>query len=171
MSLPDNLLKAIQLGKTEQQNKTEQQSQITHRSTSVQSSNHATNTSNGYLNKHLDNTQKTKSHTPSPSSAQAGQSISRVDISIAGTPHRISCPSDEVNHLHKVADNINQALRDIRRHVTGKNPSNEELLVLHCLDLYDQLSELKHKDQERNIEEERACALLDKMIKNANTLL
>lgn len=170
MSLPDNLLKAIQLGKSEQQ---KSQQPTTHHSASAQSQSPTTktDTTNGYLNKRLDNSPKIKPHTPSPSSAQAGQSISRVDISIAGTPHRISCPSDEVNHLQKVADTINQALRDIRRHVTGKNPSNEELLVLHCLDLYDQLNELKHKDQERNIEEERACALLDKMIKSTNALL
>lgn len=95
----------------------------------------------------------------------------RVDLSIAGTPHRISCPEDAVEHLNRTAERLNENLREIRRGVVGKSPSNEELLVLHCLDLYDQISELKKLEQSHHIESERANALLDKLVKDSRAML
>lgn len=95
----------------------------------------------------------------------------RVDLSVAGTPHRISCPEDAVEHLNRTAERLNENLREIRRGVVGKSPSNEELLVLHCLDLYDQISELKKLEQSHHIESERANALLDKLVKDSRAML
>lgn len=101
----------------------------------------------------------------------ASPAIAKVDISIAGVPHRISCPSTEVANLNKTADQINEALRDIRRNVRGKSPSNEELLVLHCLDLYDEIRELSKAKETHLIETQRATALIDKIIKDAVSIL
>lgn len=95
----------------------------------------------------------------------------RVDLSIAGTPHRISCPSNEVAIVNKNADRLNESLREIRRSVGSKNPTNEELLVLHCLELYDQISDLKRQIQDGQIHNERSNALLDKLIKDAQSMI
>lgn len=98
-------------------------------------------------------------------------SFVRVDISVAGTPHRISCPTDDVANLKKHSDQLNQNLREIRRQVGGKSPNNEELLVLHCLELYDDIQSLKTKLQDHHIEQERSHALIDKLIKDTKAIL
>lgn len=95
----------------------------------------------------------------------------RVDLSIAGTPHRISCPSSEVATVNKNADRLNESLREIRRSVGSKNPTNEDLLVLHCLELYDQINDLKRQIQDGQIHNERSNALLDKLIKDAQSVI
>ncbi len=95
----------------------------------------------------------------------------KVDISIAGTPHRITCPADDVHTLKDNSDAINAALRDIRRHVHGKNPTNEELLVLHCLDLYDRLADLESQKTALLAETAQATTLLEKLIKDASAIL
>lgn len=114
--------------------------------------------------------------TPTPAPIKAAESqktsdIVRVDLSIAGTPHRISCPSSEVATVNKNADRLNDNLRDIRRSVGSKNPTNEELLVLHCLELYDQLHDLKRQLQDKNMNNERSQALLDKLIKDTQAMV
>lgn len=94
-----------------------------------------------------------------------------VDISISGTPHRIVCPSDEVQNLENAAKFINDKIREIRHGIKGKNPNNEELLVLTCLELYDQVQVLRNERQYFVIENERAKTLVDKMIKDARSVL
>ncbi|OOR92840.1 cell division protein ZapA [Moraxella caviae] len=94
-----------------------------------------------------------------------------VDISISGTPHRIICPSDEVKNLEATADHINQKLRDIRKNIRGKTPTNEELLVLLCLDLHDQVQQLKHEVKSHEDSSSQALALIDKITKDARSVL
>lgn len=96
--------------------------------------------------------------------------FTKVDISISGTPHRINCPTADVMNLNRTADQINEALRDIRRSVRGKSPSNEELLVLHCLDLYDQMRELIAERDQNSASNQRASALLDKILKDVGSI-
>lgn len=102
---------------------------------------------------------------------ETASKFTRVDISIAGTPHRINCPRDEVENVNRTADRLNDNLRQIRRDVSGKSPSNEELLVLHCLELYDEIAELKKWRQNELINNERASVLLDKILKDAKGIL
>lgn len=97
--------------------------------------------------------------------------LKSVDISVAGTPHRIICPSDEVQHVEQASKFINDKIREIRNGTTGKNPTNEELLVLTCLELYDQLQQLKADRQIHLIENERAKTLIDRMTKDARSVL
>lgn len=94
-----------------------------------------------------------------------------VDISISGTPHRIVCPSDEVQNLENAAKFINDKIREIRHGIKGKNPNNEELLVLTCLELYDQVQALRGDRQQYLIENERAKTLVEKMMKDARSVL
>lgn len=110
--------------------------------------------------------------TPAVEPAPMPSSVAKaVDISIAGTPHRIVCPADEVQNLENASKFINDKIREIRHSIKGKNPNNEELLVLTCLELYDQVQLFKHDRQHNTIEKERARTLIDKMIKDARSVL
>lgn len=121
---------------------------------------------------YLNGTLANKGVQPSPmTKTSAPSGFTNVDISIAGTPHRISCPIDEVETLNRSAARLNDSLRDIRRGISTKSPTNEELLVLHCLELYDQINELKISKENAAIERERAEVLIDKLIKTAKAIV
>ena len=94
-----------------------------------------------------------------------------VHISIAGTPHRIICPANEVKSLEAAAEKLNEKIRDIRREIKGKAPNNEELLVLVCLDLYDQVQTLTQDAHNHRHENSQAAALIDKINKDAQSIL
>lgn len=98
-------------------------------------------------------------------------SFKAVDLSIAGSSHRITCPVDEVAQLEQAGAYINDKIRELRRAVKGKNPSNEELLVLTCLELYDQCQSLKNDRKNQLLDNERAKALIDKITKDARSVL
>lgn len=94
-----------------------------------------------------------------------------VHISIAGTPHRIICPTDAVKSLEKNAEKLNEKIRDIRREITGKVPNNEELLVLACLELYDQIQSLTDEVSANNEQNSQAVALIEKINKEVRSVL
>lgn len=98
-------------------------------------------------------------------------SFKAVDLSIAGSSHRITCPVDEVAQLEQAGAYINDKIRELRRAVKGKNPSNEELLVLTCLELYDQCQSLKNDRKNQLLDSERAKALIEKITKDARSVL
>lgn len=94
-----------------------------------------------------------------------------VDISIAGTPHRIVCPTNEVVNLEKAVAYINTKMRSIRQEIRGKTPTNEELLVLTCLEMYDQIKGLQDETQRYQDEQQTANELLTKMLNDLNAVL
>lgn len=94
-----------------------------------------------------------------------------VDLSIAGTSHRITCPADEVVQLEQAGAHINDKIRELRRAIKGKNPTNEELLVLVCLELHDQCQSLKSERERQLLDNERAQVLIDKITKDARSVL
>lgn len=94
-----------------------------------------------------------------------------VDISIAGTPHRIVCPVDEIKKLENGVEFINQKIRDLRREVKHKTPSNEEFLVLVCLDLYDQVQTLQNQAAIHAEDQKQIAALIEKINKEARSML
>lgn len=94
-----------------------------------------------------------------------------VDISIAGTPHRVVCPVNEVANLEAGADYINQKIRDLRREIKNKNPSNEEFLVLVSLELYDQVRALQAQVSAATEERRQIHALIEKINRDARTML
>lgn len=108
---------------------------------------------------YLQSVGKLKSNTKS----QNPSKISRVDISVAGTTHRIGCTHDKVENLRKNTELLNQKLKNLRLQITGKPPTNEELLVLHCLALYDELADLKATQED-------TCALADKLLAQIKAL-
>lgn len=94
-----------------------------------------------------------------------------IDISIAGTPHRIVCPVNEIKNLENGAEFINQKIRDLRRDIKHKTPSNEEFLVLVCLDLYDQLQALERHVAANESEKKQIAAMIDKINNQARSML
>lgn len=90
-----------------------------------------------------------------------------VDISIAGTHHRIVCPTSEISQLEMAVSYINDKVRSIRQDIKGKSPTNEELLVLTCLEMYDQLKALQDSEDYYTTERDEALVLIEKLLKNA----
>lgn len=106
-----------------------------------------------------------------PVKAETKPSFKAVDLNIAGTSHRINCPVDEVSQLEQAGQYINSKIREIRRDTKGKSLSNEELLVLVCLELYDQQEALKHEHKNQILNNERARAIIEKITKDARSVL
>lgn len=115
----------------------------------------------------------TPQNTPptTPVKAETKPSFKAVDLNIAGTSHRINCPVDEVSQLEQAGQYINSKIREIRRDTKGKSLSNEELLVLVCLELYDQQEALKHEHKNQILNNERARAIIEKITKDARSVL
>ena len=108
----------------------------------------------------------------SPSSAIiAKEEFRPIDISIAGTPHRIVCPVDEIKNLEHGAEYINHKIRDLRREIKHKTPTNEEFLVLVCLELYDEVQALKTQITKTDDEKAKVAAMIDKINQPARSML
>ena len=109
-------------------------------------------------------------NTPSQNTLTQGsgeqESIKTVNVSICGTHHRLTCPADGIDTLNAAVDAINDAIKNLRRQVRGKSPSNEQMLALYCLGLYDELQTAKAQ-LAQNKEASDAVALhLDKLIQD-----
>lgn len=111
----------------------------------------------------LDKAKQTSPSSHATQDTSADKKISRVDISVAGTSHRIGCPSDKVQTLRQNTQILNQKLKELRVQVSGKPLTNEELLVLHCLALYDELAVLKDA-------QEKTHAIADKLLGEVKAL-
>lgn len=93
-----------------------------------------------------------------------------VDIVISGTTHRINAPVNLIDTLNHTADKLNDNLKQIRKNVRGKSPTNEELLVLHCLDLYDTIAELEKSLAAAAVTDRTASQALDKVIQSIRAI-
>lgn len=94
-----------------------------------------------------------------------------VTVNIAGTNHRINCPSNEVANLQTAALHIHDKMLALRQNIKDKNISNENLLVLICLELYDQIGELQAQQQADDEQRQRHEQLLAKILKDAQSIL
>ncbi|OOS06423.1 cell division protein ZapA [Moraxella cuniculi DSM 21768] len=112
-----------------------------------------------------------QNQTNKPSAIIAKEEFRPIDISIAGTPHRIVCPVDEVKNLEKNAEFINQKIRDLRRDIKHKTPTNEEFLVLVCLELYDEVQTLQKQLADADSEKQQVAAMIDKINTQARSML
>ncbi len=92
-------------------------------------------------------------------------SIKKVDIFINGHSYSIYCPTDEEPALQRATSHINKFIQDIRKNASQL--SQEELLVLCSLNLYEKSEELQHHIQA----EERAKKVLTKIIADAQSLI
>lgn len=95
--------------------------------------------------------------------------MKNVPIVIAGHTYSIHCPSDEEAELHAASDFINEFISSIRKQ--APQLSHENLLVLCCLNLYEQLQQHRQQEDTHSKENAQAQALLDKILQDAKALL
>ncbi|MDN6276285.1 cell division protein ZapA [Psychrobacter sp.] len=113
----------------------------------------------------LNNTTKPGSknkNTPEPQ-------IKKVDIAIAGVTYPIYCPVDEQEDLQSAVTYINNYALELRR--DAPSLSQESILVLCCLNLYERISANQQKDAERTKQDQQTRVLLNKITKDAHSIL
>lgn len=102
-------------------------------------------------------------------SSAAEPKMKKVDISIAGVSYQIYCPVDEEQELRSAVYYINNFALDIKREAPSLGQEN--LLVLSCLNLYEKINANKKTDDSRRHEDKQTEALLNKIMKDAQTIL
>lgn len=95
--------------------------------------------------------------------------MKKVDIVIAGVTYQIYCPADEEAELRSAVYYINDFLLNIKK--DAPNLSQENLLVLCCLNLYEKIHAHKKTDDETAQASKQAEALLSKIMKDAQSIL
>lgn len=95
--------------------------------------------------------------------------IKKVDISIAGVTYPIYCPVHEQEELRSAVFYINDYAQELRK--DAPSLSQENLLVLCCLNLYEKIHANQRDDEDRLQESSRSDALLDKILKDAQSIL
>lgn len=105
---------------------------------------------------------------PSVSSAPEPQ-IKKVDIAIAGVTYPIYCPVHEQEELRSAVSYINNYAMDLRKEAPSL--SQENLLVLCCLNLYEKIHASQRSDQDREQKDKQSEALLNKIVKDAQSIL
>lgn len=113
--------------------------------------------------------QKAPSSLPSSSALKqttAKPAMKMVDIVIAGTVYNIYCPINEEDELQDAADSINKFVLNLKK--DAPNLSQENLLLLCCLNLYEKNNEKTPNDSATS---KQTDALLRKIIDDAHSIL
>ncbi len=95
--------------------------------------------------------------------------MKKADIAIAGTTYSVYCPVDEEDELRSAVHYINNFALEIKK--DAPNLSQENLLVLSCLNLYEKINANKKRAEERKTQDDESEALLQKIIKDAQSVL
>ena len=95
--------------------------------------------------------------------------MKKVDIVIAGITYPIFCPVNEEEELRSAVYDINNFMLDLKKE--APNLPQENLLVLCCLNLHEQISNNKKSDTSRLYEDKQTAALLSKIRSDAQSIL
>lgn len=95
--------------------------------------------------------------------------IKKINISIAGANYAIFCPADEEDELREAEKFINDFTTNIKKDAPKLNQEN--LLVLSCLNLYEKINNHKKLTTERQQKDEENENLLEKIMREANSVL
>jgi len=95
--------------------------------------------------------------------------IKKVDIAIAGVTYPIFCPVHEQEELLSAVSYINNYALDLKR--DSPSLSQESILVLCCLDLYEKIHANQRSDEDRLQKNKQSEALLNKIMKDAHSIL
>ena len=134
-------------------------------------SNPQNNNANSNLNNNANNNKTTNSTVNSaakPESAPEPQ-IKKVDVAIAGVTYPIFCPVHEQEELRAAVSYINDSALKLRK--DAPSLSQENLLVLTCLNLYDEIQTHKRNEEDRLQQSKQSEALLNKIMKDAHSIL
>ncbi|MEG9303156.1 cell division protein ZapA [Psychrobacter celer] len=95
--------------------------------------------------------------------------VKKVDIVIAGVTYPIYCPIHEQEELLSAVSYINNYALDLRREAPSL--SQESLLVLCCLNLYEKIHAKQRSEEDRLQQDKQSEALLNKIMKDAQSIL
>ncbi|MBZ1392103.1 cell division protein ZapA [Psychrobacter pacificensis] len=95
--------------------------------------------------------------------------IKKVDIAIAGVTYPIFCPVHEQEELLSAVSYINNYALDLKR--DAPSLSQESILVLCCLNLYEKIHANQRSDEDRLQKDKQSQALLNKIMKDAHSIL
>ena len=95
--------------------------------------------------------------------------IKKVDVAIAGVAYPIYCPVHEQEELHSAVSYINNYALDLKR--DAPSLSQESLLVLCCLNLYEKIHANQRSEEDRLQQSKQSEALLNKIMKDAHSIL
>ena len=95
--------------------------------------------------------------------------VKKVDIVIAGVTYPIYCPIHEQEELLSAVSYINNYALDLRREAPSL--SQESLLVLCCLNLYEKIHANQRSEEDRLQQDKQSGALLNKIMKDAQSIL
>ena len=110
------------------------------------------------------------SSTSSQANGKAAEpQIKKVDIAIAGVTYPIFCPVHEQEELLSAVSYINNYALDLKR--DAPSLSQESILVLCCLNLYEKIHANQRSDEDRVQKEKQSQALLNKIMKDAHSIL
>ena len=130
------------------------------------------NTQNNNVNSNANNNKTTNSTVSSsaakPENAPEPQ-IKKVDVAIAGVTYPIYCPVHEQEELHAAVSYINDFALKLRKEAPGL--SQENLLVLSCLNLYEKIQTHERNEEDRLQQSKQSDALLNKIMQDAHSIL
>ena len=95
--------------------------------------------------------------------------VKKVDIVIAGVTYPIYCPIHEQEELLSAVSYINNYALDLRREAPSL--SQESLLVLCCLNLYEKIHANQRSEEDRLQQDKQSETLLNKIMKDAQSIL
>ncbi len=95
--------------------------------------------------------------------------IKKVDIAIAGVSYPIYCPVHEQEELYAAVSYINDYALNLKR--DAPSLSQESLLVLCCLNLHEKIHVNQRNDEDRLQQDKQSEALLNKVMKDAHSIL
>ena len=110
------------------------------------------------------------SSTSSQANGKAAEpQVKKVDIAIAGVTYPIFCPVHEQEELLSAVSYINNYALDLKR--DAPSLSQESILVLCCLNLYEKIHANQRSDEDRLQKDKQSQALLNKIMKDAHSIL
>ena len=127
----------------------------------------STNTNNSTVNSSTVNSSAARP-AAKPTSTPEPQ-IKKVDVAIAGVTYPIYCPVHEQEELHSAVSYINNYALDLKR--DAPSLSQESLLVLCCLNLYEKIHTNQRSEEDRLQQSKQSEALLNKIMKDAHSIL
>ncbi len=127
----------------------------------------STNTNNSTVNSSTVNSSAARP-AAKPTSTPEPQ-IKKVDVAIAGVTYPIYCPVHEQEELHSAVSYINNYALDLKR--DAPSLSQESLLVLCCLNLYEKIHANQRSEEDRLQQSKQSEALLNKIMKDAHSIL
>ena len=95
--------------------------------------------------------------------------MKKVNIVIAGKNYPINCPANEEEELRAAVFYINNFIHGIQQDAPHLNQEN--LLVLCCLNLYEQINAQKQSNKDQHQINQDADALLNKILKDAQSIV